>query len=83
MSDADAVRLIPIYRAVKEMRESIYKRSGLQTVLAELEDLVEAAILTDGKIIKLKADIGVNDLLVVAQLLVERAESLKARLDAL
>ena len=81
MSDANAVRLVPLYRGLKELTRSITNSPGVWSHAAALQDLVEQAILTDGKVLKLQAEIAANDLLISARLMVERAEAIKAKLD--
>lgn len=81
MTDANAVRLMPLYRDVKQLMSSISGGTGVYSASAALSDLIERAVLTDGKVDKLRAEMSANDLVVHARLMLERAEAIKAMLD--
>lgn len=81
MSDADVLRLVPLYRDVKRLRTAIIDRGGIYDSAGQLEHLIEQAILTDGKLVQLQAGITANDMLIHVGALVERIETLKAALD--
>jgi hypothetical protein len=81
MTDENAARLMPLYRDVKQLLSSISSGTGVYYAASQLTDLIEKAVLADGKIDRVRIDISANDLLVHARLLAERAEAIKAMLD--
>lgn len=81
MSDADVVRLVPLYQVAKRIRTAIIDSGGVYERAGHLEALIEQAILSDGKVLKLQAGMTVNDMLMTARLLVERIATLKLAVD--
>lgn len=81
MSDADVVRLVPIYVAIKELSGKWTASDSVFHFAGQLEHLVEQAIMSDGIVNEIKAQIALDALLAAARLMVERAEAIKVMLD--
>lgn len=81
--DAAVVRLVPLYRAAKELRVGIMETGGVYHYAGALEAQIERAILTDGFVVKVQTEVALNNLIIHARMVLAGAEALKALVEAL